>query len=96
MGTTVYIAGNTLGLPQDQVKEKFSRVISDLSQQGYVVVSPVSLYNQTPNWQDGARDDIKTMLECDELTLLPCWQESQSAQLKRDIAIRLGMNVTYL
>jgi Domain of unknown function (DUF4406) len=35
------------------------------------------------------------MLQCDEVHLLPCWNESRGAQLERDIAIRLGMNVVY-
>jgi len=41
------------------------------------------------------RNDIKKMLECDEVHMLPDWQESRGAQLERDIALRLGMHVVY-
>jgi len=47
------------------------------------------------NWDDTVRADIKTMLECDEVHLLPDWQESRGAQLERDIAVRLGMQIVY-
>jgi hypothetical protein len=41
------------------------------------------------------KNDIKKMLECDEVHMLPDWQQSKSAQLERDIAIRLGIPVVY-
>ncbi|NDC41298.1 MAG: DUF4406 domain-containing protein, partial [Chitinophagia bacterium] len=46
-------------------------------------------------WKDAIKNDIKRMLDCDEVHLLPDWQESRGAQLERDIAIRLGMQVVY-
>ena len=84
------------GLTQEQVKAKFNRAADVLISQGYVAVSPISIYQSVNDWQEATRDNIKTMLECDELHLLPCWQESRSAQLKRDIALRLGMHIKYM
>ena len=38
---------------------------------------------------------IGLLLECDELHLLPCWQDSQGARLERDIAMRLNIPIVY-
>jgi len=95
MSKTIFIAGKVSGLPENQVKEKFSRAAEELAMMGYKVVSPASLYEREKSWEDVTRDNIRYMLECDEVHLLPCWQESRGAQLERDIAIRLGMQVIY-
>ena len=92
---TIYVAGKMYGLPEEQVREKFEKAASQLQNQGYKVVSPASDMQQNLSWEDTMRHSIKSMLDCDEVHLLPCWQESRGAQLERDIAIRLGMNVVY-
>lgn len=95
MNRRVYVAGKVTGLPKEQVKTKFNLITSKLNGLGYQVVNPVAITNDVPSWDDALRNDIKKMLECDELHMLPDWQESRGAQLERDIAIRLGMNVVY-
>lgn len=35
------------------------------------------------------------MCHCEEVYLLPGWQESQGATLERDVALRLGIKVIY-
>ena len=95
MAKTIYIAGKMYGLPEAEVREKFKKATSQLKEEGYKVVSPVSEFEGNKSWEDTMRHSIKTMLECDEIHLLPCWQESRGAQLERDIALRLGMNVVY-
>lgn len=95
MGKTAYIAGKMYGLPAEQVREKFERASTDLRNQGYEVVSPASDLHPDDSWESTMRHSIKSMLECDEVHMLPCWQESRGAQLERDIAVRLGMDVVY-
>jgi hypothetical protein len=95
MNKKAYIAGKMSGLSQEQVQEKFQRATTNLSQQGYNVVTSVTNHIDSSSWEDTMRHSIKAMLDCDEVHLLPCWQDSRGAQLERDIAIRLGMNVVY-
>lgn len=95
MSKTAYIAGKVYGLPAEQVREKFERASARLKDKGYKVISPASEPLPRDNWESTMRQSIKTMLECDEVHMLPCWQESRGAQLERDIAVRLGMNVIY-
>lgn len=95
MKRTAYVAGRITGLPRAHVKEKFNMISRQLTDQGYRVVKPAAVTDDSKPWDDAVRDDIKTMLECDEVHLLPDWQESRGAQLERDIALRLGMHVVY-
>jgi hypothetical protein len=95
MSKTVFVAGKVSGLPENQVRDKFERAAAELEAQGYVVLSPINADDKETDWEGTLRNSIKTMLNCDEVHLLPCWQESRGAQLERDIALRLGMNVVY-
>ena len=95
MNRTAYIAGKITGLPKGHVQDKFETISNQLSGMGYEVVKPVALSDDTKTWDDSVRSDIKKMLECDEVHLLPDWQDSKGAQLERDIALRLGMQVVY-
>ena len=95
MNRTAYIAGKVKGLPKGQVKDKFNLMARLLSGMGYRVVKPDAVTDDTKIWDDVAPNDIKKMLECDEIHLLPDWQESRGAQLERDIALRLGIQIVY-
>ena len=95
MNRTAYVAGKITGLPKEDVQSKFNQLSSHLTGMGYNVINPANVLDDNRNWNDAVRSDIKKMLECDEVHLLPDWQESRGAQLERDIALRLGMQVVY-
>ena len=95
MNRTVYVAGKVTGLPQEEVKSKFNAISDQLKNMGYQVVKPVNVSDYAREWDDALKSDIRKMLECDELHMLPDWQESRGAQLERDIALRLGMQIVY-
>ena len=95
MNRTAYLAGKVTGLPMADVKGKFHNFAAQLMSMGYHVVEPIGVSDDTRTWDDAVRTDIKKMLECDEVHLLPDWQDSKGAQLERDIALRLGMQVVY-
>ncbi|MCW3123771.1 MAG: hypothetical protein JWQ38_3263 [Flavipsychrobacter sp.] len=95
MNRTAYIAGKITGLPKGHVQNKFNVVSNQLSGMGYEVITPDAVTDDSKGWDASVRNDIKKMLECDEVHLLPDWQDSKGAQLERDIALRLGMQVVY-
>jgi len=95
MNRTAYIAGTTSGWSGNQGSEKVNVVAQKLAGEGYKVVKPVAGADNSRSWDDAMRSDIKKMLECDEVHMLPDWQENRGAQLERDIALRLGMQVIY-
>ena len=95
MSRIAYVAGKVTGLPKDKVKSKFNMIANQLHGMGYQVVRPIGVGDDTLTWEASMRNDIQKMLECDEVHMLPDWQESRGAQLERDIALRLGMQVVY-
>ena len=92
---TAYISGKITGLSKEIAKDKFNVLAKQLTSAGYHVVKPTALDNDKDDWGENMREGIKHMIECDEVHFLPDWQDSKGAQLKRDIAIRLGMQVVY-
>ena len=92
---TAYVAGKITGLPKSHVTDKFNLVANQLINMGYQVINPIGVNEETRPWDEAVRGEIKRMLECDEVHMLPDWQESRGAQLERDIALRLGMEVIY-
>ena len=95
MNRTVYLTGKVTGVSGKEVKGKFSQMAYQLMAMGYHVAEPIEITDTSKPWDDVIRTDIKKMLECDEVHLLPDWQDSKAAQLERDIALRLGMQVVY-
>lgn len=44
-------------------------------------------------WLNYMKRDVAEMLTCDVVYLLPNWQDSRGAQIERDLALRLGIEV---
>ena len=44
-------------------------------------------------WTDCLRADIRALMDCDTLALLPGWESSQGAHLELHIAHRVGIKV---
>ena len=95
MNRTAYIAGKITGLPKGYVKDKFNFFANRLTRMGYNVVKPAAVTDDTQPWDEAVGSDVKKMLQCDEVHLLPDWQESRWAQFERDVAVRFGLQVVY-
>lgn len=54
---------------------------------------PDGRYHHT--WQCYMRADIKAMLDCDSVAMLPGWESSNGATLEREVAKKCGMDVYY-
>lgn len=95
MNKRAFIAGKISGLSKGYVRDKFNQVANKLSRLGYQVIKPGAITEETQPWNDVVLNDIKRMIECDEVHLLPDWQESRWIQFERDVAIRMGMQIIY-
>ena len=87
----IYLAGPMTGLPQLNFPA-FHAEAARLRALGYDVVNPAEL-NPNPNtsWQTCMRVDIRELVTCDAVALLPKWHESRGARLEHQIACELGM-----
>jgi hypothetical protein len=92
---TTYIAGPMTGHPNFNYPA-FAYVATALRGKGVDVRSPheVDAGGVERPWEWYMRRTLQMMLDCDEVVLLPGWQESRGARLERDVAQQLGMQVT--
>lgn len=72
----------------------FHAAASALRALGHQVVNPAEI-NSDPgaDWLTCMRADIKQLVDCDGVALLPGWEHSRGAMLERAIAAGLGLRV---
>lgn len=89
----IYISGAMTGLP-DFNKPAFFAAEKALLDAGYEVVNPAR--NGLPDsaeWHQHMRADIKMLMDCDGVALLPGWGLSKGANIESEIASGLGFDV---
>lgn len=89
----LYLAGPIAGCP-DWNRPVFAHAAARLRVAGYDVVNPTELIDDPalPS-EHHMRRDIKALMDCDAVAVLPGWNDSRGARLEVDIALALGMRV---
>lgn len=92
----IYIAGPMTGKP-DLNFPLFHREAARLRAEGWQVVNPAEI-NPDPGagWLPCMRADIKQLVDCEAILMLPGWEWSRGASLEHHIAQRLEMRVIYI
>lgn len=93
MTRRIYIAGPMTGMPYMNFPA-FNEAARHLRALGFEVVNPVDL-NPDPGaeWVDCMRADIKALVDCNAVALLPGWERSRGATLEFTIAQNLQLSV---
>ncbi len=96
MRTKIYISGQISGLTPEEYAPLFQTAEKRLKEQGYDVINPLN-NGVAPGepWQEHMKADIRLLLECDAIYMLPNWELSTGATLERNIAQTLGLEVLY-
>ena len=90
---TVYICGPMTGLPENNYPA-FNDAAKRLRDLGYKVVNPAELdHGDEKCWADYLRRDIRAMMDCDTIAILPGADNSKGATFERMIASKLGFDV---
>lgn len=90
---TTYIAGPMAGLP-DKNYPAFQKVAQELRDQGRTVLSPHEIDGgsmDTRPYEWYLREALKLLLQCDDIVLLPDWENSRGATIEWEIANALKM-----
>jgi hypothetical protein len=104
LSPVVYVSGPITGKP-DGNRPAFDQAATKLKASGCVVVNPHEVFTeQVPTqasemeayWQRAMRRDIKALVDCTHILMLPGWSNSRGAKLEKHIAEALGMQVAYL
>lgn len=90
----VYISGPMTGIPEFNFPA-FNAKAAEIRESGDEPVNPVD--NGVPSsapWSAHMRADIRMLLDCDMIHMLPGWSKSRGATLEHSIAVQLGLRVT--
>lgn len=94
---TVYISGKVSG--DSNFREKFAIAEKALKGKHPVLkiktVNPVKGEKEGKSWEYYLKKDIKKLLKCNAIYLLPDWRESKGALFEKEIAEKLGYTVIY-
>lgn len=86
----IYLSGPMTGL-KDKNFPAFMRAATKLRAKKHLVVNPAELNIGDPrsSWEECLRRDIKEMMKCRAIALLPGWRKSKGAMLEVYIAKQL-------
>jgi len=88
-----YIAGPMTGRA-DLNFPLFHAVAAHYRKLGWHVVNPAEInVDPAAGWLACMRADIKQLVDCDTIVMLPGWSSSKGASLEHHIAMHLGMHV---
>lgn len=92
----IYLAGPMTGIA-DLNFPAFHEATARMRDEGHHVINPAEI-NSDPSaqWVDCMRADIRELVTCNTIALLPGWEKSRGAQLEHHLAVALGFSVEYL
>ena len=80
------------GLPLHEAKERFFNAAIELDKAGYIPINPFNNgLGELATWNDHMKADLKLMLDCDMVYLLPDWMDSKGATIEKNLAEALGI-----
>ena len=87
----VYISGAISN--QANPRPAFDNAAQALRAAGHEVINPYDLDHSTHGraWADFMRVDIKALMDCDAVAMLPGWRGSKGASIECSLAQDLGM-----
>ena len=91
----IYVAGPMTGYP-DCNYPAFNQAAEELRDLGYEVVNPAESTLVDAHYADFLREDLRLMLDCDAVAILPGWEHSVGARNEVMVAGVLGMPVNEL
>jgi hypothetical protein len=89
----LYIAGPMSGYPELNFPA-FHAEAARLRALGFEIVNPAEIdVGPNPDWLSCMRADIRELVTCDGIALLPGWEQSKGATVEHTLARGLGLRV---
>lgn len=85
----IYISGPITGHDKTLIEAAFAKAEKDVLDRGHTVVNPLTLDKELPEdatWNDYMKKDIKELVECDGIYMIPGWVYSKGCNLEYAIA----------
>jgi hypothetical protein len=96
----VYVSGPVTGMPRSEARALFKAACLKVELAGHIAINPLDIphpdncgceqpIDGSHNWECALRKDIRVLINCDAILMLPGWMHSEGAELERYIARRL-------
>ena len=91
----IYISGKISGM-EEKARELFLDAQKTLEEAGFEAINPMALnHDHDKSWESFMKEDLKALLDCDAVYMLPNWKKSPGAIIEYFLAIQLSMPVYY-
>lgn len=96
MKQKIYLSGKISGLPICEAIKNFESAENQLK--GFAnIVNPMRLrHDHDKSWQSYMKEDIRALMECDAIAMLPNYKSSKGALIELNLAKSLGFEIIYL
>lgn len=92
MAKKVYISGPISGYDLEERKATFAKTADQLSKLGFWPVNPFDNgLADSATHQEHMKADLKMLLSCDMIYMLPKWEGSWGARLEFVVAVECGL-----
>lgn len=92
----IYLSGPMTGIPEFN-HPAFNATTSALREKGFDVINPAEVNpDLSMSWENCIRKDIKALLDCDAIALMPGWESSRGVHLELHIAHRVGIEILFV
>ena len=89
----IYVSGPMTGMPELNFP-LFNRCAAQLRHRGFAVVNPAEItIGADARWDVCLRADIRELVGCSALAMLPGWEQSKGARLEHHIGVELGLTI---
>jgi len=91
----IYISGKITGI-EAEARVNFAVAENIVKTLGHAPVNPFKIkHKKDALWADFMKKDIRTLVQCDAIWMLPDWQASKGARLELQIAYKLGLKLFF-
>lgn len=96
MKQKIYLSGKISGLPICEAIKNFESAENQLK--GFAtIVNPMRLkHDHDKSWESYMKEDIKALLDCDAIAMLPNFNESKGSLIELNLAKSLGFEIIYI
>lgn len=96
-GLKIYISGKITGLCPKEAAALFKAKERELMHLGDVFnpIEECAFLPKNSTWETYMRHCVKHLADCDEIHMLPNWEDSRGAIIEHDLAHTLGIKIFY-
>ena len=90
----IYLSGPMTGIPEGN-RPLFHLETLRLRELGFDIVNPAENddESETRSYSDCLRTDLRQLLDCDAIAMLPCWYDSKGANIEYQLARDIGLTL---